>query len=108
MPVIGVPTSSPTNFTPSLYLVRVKRELRITLPTDDTRLLDLIQEAATALQEFLSLELVDEGTVADETTQVALTPLHLRYITVYVAMQYTMDEDLKSMLDTVLLLVRDL
>jgi hypothetical protein len=90
---------------PKKHLNRVKTELRISGTNDDPRLCLLIAEAAYSLQRFKCKELVD--TVSDASTQITLSPLDVRYLIVYVALQYDGDEALSAALGTVLEHVRD-
>ena len=84
---------------------RVKTELRITGNHDDPRIALLIEEAAFSLQQFKCKTLVD--TVTDSATQTTLTPLDVRYIVIYVGLQYDGTSGLEAAMGGVLEQVRD-
>jgi hypothetical protein len=90
---------------PRQLLNRVKTELRISGSNDDPRLCYLIAEAAHCLQQFKCKTLVD--TVSDAATETTLSPLDVRYIVIYVALQFDAADDLAPALGSVLELVRD-
>jgi hypothetical protein len=83
---------------------RVKSELRITGAHDDPRIALLIEEAVFSLQQFIEKTLVDE--VEDADAELALSPLHVRYVVIYVALQYDGDTGLDAALGNVLEQVR--
>jgi hypothetical protein len=86
-------------------LNRVKTELRIVGTIDDARLCHLIDEAVYSLQTFKRKTLVD--TVTDATAQAALSPLDIRYVILYVAIQYDGSDGLDAALAAVLEQVRE-
>ena len=86
-------------------LGRIKDELRITTSVDDPRLVTLIGEAVYSLQQFKCMTLVD--TIADPATETKLNPLDIRYLIIYVALQYDGDAALDTALGSVLEQVRD-
>ena len=86
-------------------LGRIKDELRITASVDDPRLVQLIGEAVFSLQQFKGRTLVDN--VTDAATETKLNPLDIRYIIIYVALQYDGDSALDTALGSVLEQVRD-
>jgi hypothetical protein len=92
--------------TADLYVDRVLAELRIT-PSggESARVAALIAEAAYSLQQFKCKTLVD--TVTNAATETALSPLDLRYIVIYVAIQYDGGDELAPALSTVLAQIRD-
>jgi hypothetical protein len=89
------------------YVDRVLVELRITpaSPNESDRVKALIAEAAYSLQQFKCKTLVDS--VTDAATQTAISPLDLRYIVIYVAIQYDGGDDLAPALSSVLEQVRE-
>lgn len=79
-------------------LTKIKAELRIDdSADDDSRLATLIDEAVYSLQQFKDNEITDEN----------LTPLDLRYIVIYIAIQYDGDDGLNPALAHVVERVRD-
>lgn len=90
---------------PKKLLNRVKTELRITGDVDDARLSLLIAEAIFSLQTYKRRELVD--TVTDSAAQATLSPLDLRYVVIYVGIQFDGAEGLDAALAAVLEQVRE-
>ena len=84
---------------------RIKSELRITGNADDPRIALLAGEAVYSLQKFKCKTLVE--VVNDPSIEVALSPLDLRYVVIYVGLQYDQNDKLNDALGSVLEMVRE-
>lgn len=84
---------------------KVQIELRIPEDQDHDRLIELIDEAIFSLQQFKCKTLV--LTVVHSATETTLSPLDVRYVVIYVALQYDGDDSFEKAFSNITEQVRD-